>query len=398
MLSVDKTPTLRAIWIGLRTSVISWCALFIAITPSQAEPRVALVIGNSAYEHQQPLVNPGNDAKSIAYMLQQPTYGFTLHGGSALLDLKTKEMRSELLAFASEAAKADIALIYYAGHGFSFGTDYVSSQRAETYLVPVNAKLEFATSLPSETVTLSDFLAATSGARHASVIILDSCRDNAFRLQLLQASTNDGKIRGMARPLSIPSGRLVAYAASEGEVASDGVGGHSPYTSALLQELPIPQRGVRATLAAVQNKVYLMTKGAQTPTFTEKFDTGDFSLVLQSKPLQNRIQSFIVFFTYASINLTAEANDVLTDVVSAFRAGRYKFIKVRGRTDTYNSAAYSLQVSRGYAEAVKSNLVSKGVLEQQIITEGIGETDPFIQTGDGVREPQNRNATIDLIE
>ena len=54
------------------------------------------------------------------------------------------------------------------------------------------------------------------------------------------------------------------------------------------------------------------------------------------------------------------------------------------------------KLSECRADAVKSNLVDKGVPADKISASGRGESELRVQTGDGVREPQNNRVTIEL--
>src|SRR5258708_2347551 len=103
--------------------------LGLGLAPAQAEQRVALVIGNSAYRNVTRLDNPGNDAKLLADTLRG--LGFTLVGGGAPLDLDNPSLDRAVLAFGAQLAGADVGLFYYAGHGVQVGGD--------NYLVPVDA-------------------------------------------------------------------------------------------------------------------------------------------------------------------------------------------------------------------------------------------------------------------
>ena len=107
-------------------------------------------------------------------------------------------------------------------------------------------------------------------------------------------------------------------------------------------------------------------------------------------------KQFIVFFGYNKCNITAEADAVLSEAASAAKSGGSASVRIVGHTDTSGSNAYNQKLSECRANAAKTNLVGKGVSEGSISTSGKGETELMVQTGDGVKEPQNRRATIDL--
>jgi outer membrane protein OmpA-like peptidoglycan-associated protein len=107
-------------------------------------------------------------------------------------------------------------------------------------------------------------------------------------------------------------------------------------------------------------------------------------------------KQFIIFFGFNKCNITAEADAVLSEAASAAKSTGAAAVKIVGHTDTVGSAAYNQKLSECRADAAKSNLVAKGIADGAISTAGKGESELMVQTGDGVKEPQNRRATIDL--
>jgi outer membrane protein OmpA-like peptidoglycan-associated protein len=107
-------------------------------------------------------------------------------------------------------------------------------------------------------------------------------------------------------------------------------------------------------------------------------------------------KQFIVFFGFNKCNITAEADSVLSEAAATAKSTGAAAIRVVGHTDTSGSNAYNQKLSECRADAVKTNLVGKGIGEGAITTSGKGEAELMVQTGDGVKEPQNRRATVDL--
>ena len=107
-------------------------------------------------------------------------------------------------------------------------------------------------------------------------------------------------------------------------------------------------------------------------------------------------EQFVVFFGFNTCNITAEADAVLTEAASAAKTQGSASVLIVGHTDTVGSNSYNLKLSECRANAAKSGLVAKGIGEGQISATGRGETELLVKTGDGVKEPQNRRATIDL--
>jgi OmpA-OmpF porin, OOP family len=107
-------------------------------------------------------------------------------------------------------------------------------------------------------------------------------------------------------------------------------------------------------------------------------------------------KQFIIFFGFNKCNITAEADAVLSEAASAAKSSGSASVRIVGHTDTVGSAAYNQKLSECRAGAAKANLVGKGVSEGAVSTSGKGESELMVQTGDGVKEPQNRRATVDL--
>jgi len=107
-------------------------------------------------------------------------------------------------------------------------------------------------------------------------------------------------------------------------------------------------------------------------------------------------KQFIVFFGFNKSNLTAEAAKVVADAAAAAKQYGSASISVVGHTDTSGSNEYNLRLSMARSAAVKAGLAANGIADSAISTSGKGEAELMVQTGDGVKEPQNRRATIDL--
>jgi len=234
--------------------------------------RVAVVIGNSAYQHISRLDNPTNDARAIAALLKQN--GFEVVQGSNV----GKRSFERLLRQAVLAGGPDADVVaFYAGHGFQIA--------ARNYLVPVDAKLTGANDLPFQTVRLKTLLKILNdrSARHLSFI--DSCRNNPFAGQ----SAKPGVTRSVALTAvgysapAVPQGGFVAYATEPGALAYDGEGQpNSPFTAALLRHVRSnPNASVIATLKRVRASVRSATGGQQIPTWTSRLSG---SWVFKTRP------------------------------------------------------------------------------------------------------------------
>jgi uncharacterized caspase-like protein len=217
-----------------------------------AQERVALVIGNSAYKAAPPLPNPVNDATAVASMLEGAGFRVVVKR-----DVGINDMRRALREFTDSTKDADIALIYFAGHGVEVD--------GENYLIPVDAMLERDIDVDDETVSLERMLRVIEPARQLRLVILDACRDNPFSHTMKRTMANRSVGRGLAKVEPTVSDTLIAFAAKAGSTASDGSGVHSPFTAALLRHLVEPGLDLRIAFGRVRDEVMLKTDRKQEP-------------------------------------------------------------------------------------------------------------------------------------
>lgn len=225
--------------------------LTILSNSAYAESRVALVIGNSAYKKVPALPNPQNDATDIAVVLKR--LGFKVNKS---LNLTYGAMRRALRDFGNQAIGADIALVYFAGHGIEVNR--------QNYLIPVDAALKTDLDVEFEAITLDLVMSAVRQAKGLRVVLLDACRNNPFATTIKPTSAKRSIGRGLAR-VEPSVGTLVSYAAKEGTTADDGKNRNSPYTSALLDHLEQPGLEVQFLFRKVRDKVLEQTGGRQEP-------------------------------------------------------------------------------------------------------------------------------------
>ena len=236
--------------------------------PAAAEgPRVALVIGNSAYAHVPQLGNPSRDATGMAAMLKAASFGDV----TLLTDLDAAGMRRALRDFSIKSAGAEIALVYYAGHGIEVN--------GINYLIPVDAKLERDFDVEDEAVSLERVSQSLESVSRLRLIMLDACRDNPFVKVMKRTAANRSIGRGLA-PIDVNStDTLVAYAAKAGSTASDGEGTNSPFAAALVRHLPTPGLDVRIALGRVRDDVRKTTNNQQEPFLYGSLGGAEISLV-----------------------------------------------------------------------------------------------------------------------
>ena len=216
----------------------------------QPERRVALIIGNSAYVSVPKLENPGPDARLMAETLS--AIGFTLVGGKAHLDLDKQGFESAVQAFGKAVQGANVALFYYAGNGLQI--------LGSNFLVPVNANPTREADADFQLLNVDLVLRQMelAGTR-LNMVILDACRNNPFATTGMRSTGT-----GLAQ-MQAPEGTLVAYATQPGNVAADGVDGHSPYTRALAKAVTTPGLDVFSVFNDVGVAVKRATGNAQQP-------------------------------------------------------------------------------------------------------------------------------------
>lgn len=238
----------------LRGAGLIALALLLALTAASAERRVALVLGNSQYRHAAPLANPARDAQAMAERLQN--LGFEVVSG---FDLTKQQTQATVAQFAKQVRGADVALLFYAGHGLQVS--------GKNYLLPVDAALEDETSLDFEAVSVDFILRQMSRETSIRLVFLDACRDNPLAEVLAKTAGVKGASSGLAE---IPienggAGTLVAFAASPNQLAYDGSGDHSPFTTALLQHIGEPNVSITEAMNRVTGDVFKATAGKQRP-------------------------------------------------------------------------------------------------------------------------------------
>jgi uncharacterized caspase-like protein len=235
----------RAFLIGL--------ALMLSAGAASAERRVALIIGNSNYRNVQPLANPARDATAVGALFKKA--GFEVV--ESKLDLGNTAMRRTIREFTSTAKNADIAVVYYAGHGIEFdGTNY---------LIPVDAELASDVDVEDETISLDRIMRMLDPVKRLRLVILDACRENPFGKRMTRTVASRSMGRGLAKIEVTSTDTLVAFAAKAGMTAADGTGDHSPFTAALLDSLATPGLDVRIAFGRVRDDVMKSTDNKQEP-------------------------------------------------------------------------------------------------------------------------------------
>ncbi|WP_439398357.1 caspase family protein [Bradyrhizobium sp. PMVTL-01] len=228
--------------------------------PTVRGTRMALIIGNGAYAHVKALPNPPNDARAVAKSLRE--IGFIVAEG---IDLDRAAMQKMTRDFLREAARAQVALVYYAGHGVQVD--------GRNYLIPVDVELKPGTGMTDAMIDMDTIMAGLDDQVRTNILIFDACRNNPMAQQVASAGTNRGieGASGLAAPTSLGAGAtlgagtLIAFATAPGQVALDGEGANSPFSSALSRHIGTPGLEVQQMLTRVRAEVVSSTKNKQVP-------------------------------------------------------------------------------------------------------------------------------------
>ncbi len=251
---------IREVEVGVKTRVTLKLLMFVAIALVVAHPsfanvsgksaRVALVVGNSNYRSQEieKLRNPGNDAVAITGALRR--LKFEVVQGR---DLTYRQFSALVEQFVKLAQSAEVALIFYSGHGFQF--------QSKNHLVPVDFETKQLRdpSRQPRTINLSDLVSRLEITTPTRLLFLDACRDDpstqnksvrqfgASLSRSIKSINRDSRNRGLIpvvqegySEISGSTGTFISYATAPGKTAMDGTGDNSPFASALLKHIETP--------------------------------------------------------------------------------------------------------------------------------------------------------------
>ena len=242
-----------------------------AFTPSAAwaEKRVALIVGNSSYQTVPQLPNPSRDAMSVAKMFRDAGFDSV----DIQLNVGNLEFKRAIRKFETTADQADIAVVYYAGHGLEIG--------GTNYLIPTDARLASDRDADDEAILLERLVSSADGAKRLRLVILDACRDNPFTTSMRRERkvANRAVVSGLGKVEPTSTDTLIAYAAKAGSTADDGDGLHSPFTTAVLKNLTVPGLDVRLAFGRVRDEVLKTTSNRQEPFVYGSLGGGNIALV-----------------------------------------------------------------------------------------------------------------------
>jgi uncharacterized caspase-like protein len=257
---------------GIRCAIVAASALLATCLDASADKRVALVIGNSAYQNVSRLANPINDARAVAALFKKA--GFDLV--ESRNDLGIASLRRAVRDFADLARDADIGVVYYAGHGIEVD--------GNNYLIPVDAVLERDVDVDDETVSLDRVIRTLEPVKRLRLVILDACRDNPFIRTMKRTIGSRSVGRGLAKVEPLTSDTLIAFAAKAGSTALDGEGKTSPFTTALVNHVATPGLDLRIAFGQIRDDVLRATGNKQEPFVYGSLGGGVVSLVAPPEP------------------------------------------------------------------------------------------------------------------
>ena len=234
-------------------TILALAAALCTSSAAQASRRVALVIGNAAYTDLPALTNSVNDSAAVRDTLRDA--GFETFYGANLTRLQIEDL---LRKFFRDVDDADIATIYYSGHGVQVAGD--------NFMVPVDAKLASPYDIEQQTFKIADIFHYLAAHSRAQVIFLDACRNNPFKTDRfwIGDTLKSAEKTGLART-ALGVGSLIAFSTEPGAVAYDGNGTLSPYTTALIRHITAPNQEIRHALTLVRREVIAATDGLQVP-------------------------------------------------------------------------------------------------------------------------------------
>jgi hypothetical protein len=251
----------RVLGVGSVTIISNSSEMPLAATKSQTK-RLALVVGNSRYESR-PLKNPANDARDMASSLRE--LGFEV---IERYDANLSDMREAVEIFEDQLQRNDVGLVYYSGHGIEFS--------GRNYFIPIDADIKSEEEIPRQGFDVTQIVEKMGRSNvKTAIFIIDACRNAPVFSSFKSAKP------GLAMMQS-SRGSIVAFSAAPGQVALDGNGRNSPYTTALLKQITIPNKRIEDVMKDTAHLVSDGTNGRQLPWYNSSL-VGDFYFLKQDQ-------------------------------------------------------------------------------------------------------------------
>jgi hypothetical protein len=332
------TKVRNLIAMGWRSVLVGSLVASALCRPALAQQRVALIIANANYASAPQLANPQADGTLIHDALRQAGFDKI----SFLKDQDRIGMERALRDFAELSDSADVALVYFAGHGIEYN--------GENYLIPVDARLANDRDLELEAVKLSTVVDLSSGAQRMRIIVLDACRVPPAGMR--RSASSRSIPRGLA-PIEPARDSLVIYSAKAGTTATDGSGRYSPFAQSLAKRLPEPGREINMLLRQVRDDVLDLTAGVQEPFTYGSLSSQEFYFVAPPPRIAQ-----------GSVDIEAEAWALCRDARSDGPCSTYLASYPQGRFAGLAAAKRSdLQAKVGAAPSPLATVQSEAVAE-----------------------------------
>lgn len=312
---------------------------------AQAERRVALVIGNSNYVDATPLNNALNDANDIADALRRLKFDVVLG-----TDLDRNQTFEVLKKFNRKLVDADTAVLYYAGHALQVG--------GINFIAPIDTKLEHEVDLELETISMDLIRRQMERNAKTLLVFLDACRNNPLSRRFARKNRSTSAGRGLAKPEISSEGTFIAFATQPGNVALDGTGRNSPFTTALLNHIEKPGIDVSALMIDVRAEVYKATNKTQLP-WTNSGLLGRF--YFNDSAPKDQVKS----------NIVENVNKGQIELLKKFTAENTAWEKIENTGDVLALTKFMTQYPNGiYSSVAKFKLSQlKNTIKQKASTE-----------------------------
>ncbi len=333
--------------------------------PAHADKRVALVVGNANYTFANKLDNPTVDARAVRDALKK--LDFTVVYGE---DLDKSALEKRLGEFALAVRDADVAIVYFAGHGATFGDI--------PYVVPVDAEFDAVEKIPYELVPVESLIGELRRAKGVRIAILDACRDNKAEEELKRedARRHGGLGRGSATTRGLAkventNGLIVAYATQYLTTASDGPpGGDSPFTAALIRLIGTPNLDIKDMFFRVARAVIDKTGGRQRPEISVSL-YDNYELVPEQGETSAAVEELLrqAGVTYGGMSYEPATSTVtIKDIVREAKDPGDPTVKIAQLTLTRLVLKQAMQFSAQRIEAEDEEIISsdgeKGTIDR----------------------------------
>lgn len=339
----------------------------LTLSSAFAERRVALVVAADAYRTLRPLKNAVNDGRAVEAALLALDFDVVLETNRDL-----RRLRRALAQFSEDAGGADVALIYFAGHGVEIAGD--------NRLLPIDADASSLAALQASSLPLEEMSRVVARAGRIGLMLLDACRNDPFgavaadgRGAVSLAAEITAKVKPGLGRVGRADNMLVAFASAPGATAADGDDGHSPFAAALAKYLGAEGLEIRSVLTLVQQEVYERSAGHQLPYVESALPAAFFAArTTEELPERERLLLAMADVTPA---LRAEVEQVASDAdmplaplfgalitsnaaasdpserLAKLREAAAAFVKVRDELKTLGAADPRVAILRGEAEA-----------------------------------------------